>query len=224
MLGRVHDPKSLIKYPSYKKVTICDDWYYFENFKKWHDNHYIEGYHMDKDILSIGEGDLIYSPDRCIFIPKELNYLLTDSEAIRGRYPQGVSFCLGKMNFVSSISRYGLVTKKGFGLAEDAYKHYVSSKQEHVYMVANKYHNDGIISIEAMDKLLSYELPPFKVNGVDGDVDYLFTYMLYGREFKSSNLYEIVRETELSNSTLRKLNKVGSMRGIRFISMEKLDR
>lgn len=223
MLGRVHDPVSLERYPSYNGVKICEDWYYFEKFKKWHDANYIDGYHMDKDILSIGEEEKIYSPERCIFIPKELNYLLTDSLAIRGRYPQGVSFSKNKMLFIASVSKYGVVSKKGSPSALEAYHHYVLEKEAHVKDVAMKYYGTGIIDERARDKLLSYRLPPFSVDGRDGDVDYTFTYLLYGREFKANNLYDIFNETELTSSTLRKLHKGGSMRGIKYIGANKMD-
>ena len=55
--------------PSYFPVRICDEWIYFSNFKKWYDANYIDGYEIDKDLLS----GFLYSPDTCIFIPRVLN-------------------------------------------------------------------------------------------------------------------------------------------------------
>jgi hypothetical protein len=219
MLGRVHDESILLKYPSYNSVTICEDWYHFEKFQEWYNKNYILGYQMDKDIMSIGEDAAMYSPERCRFIPKELNYLLTNSSSMRGRYPQGVSFSRDKMVFMASISKYGLVTRKQFSTARDAYSYYVEQKEGHVHSVADHYFDSGAIGEEMRDKLKLYKLPPFRVDGLDGDTDYNFKYLLYGREFESRNVYDIVKETELSNSTLSKLHKVGSMRGIRFMGM-----
>lgn len=48
-------------------------WKYLSNFKKWYDEHYVEGWHLDKDILM--QGNKFYSPETCCFVPFEINVL-----------------------------------------------------------------------------------------------------------------------------------------------------
>lgn len=75
--------------PTYAGCTVCEEWKYFSNFKTWYDTNYIEGFHLDKDILV--ENNKVYSPDTCRYIPQYLNSLLTDSCKARGKLPVGVS-------------------------------------------------------------------------------------------------------------------------------------
>lgn len=73
MLKRCYSEKYHAKYPTYKDYSVCDDWVYFSNFKRWVETQDWEGKELDKDILV--EGNTIYSPDTCIFVTKEVNYL-----------------------------------------------------------------------------------------------------------------------------------------------------
>lgn len=59
------------KHRTYNDVTVCDEWHNYSNFHKWFEDNYIEGYQLDKDMLS-GETK-IYSPDTCCFISREAN-------------------------------------------------------------------------------------------------------------------------------------------------------
>lgn len=55
-----------------ENISVCNDWLYFSNFKKWYDEHYIDSYVLDKDLLNKGDNK-VYSPETCIFIPKEVD-------------------------------------------------------------------------------------------------------------------------------------------------------
>lgn len=59
--------------PTYEGCTVCDEWLYFSNFKKWFDENYIEGFQLDKDIII--RGNKVYSPQTCCFVPKEINII-----------------------------------------------------------------------------------------------------------------------------------------------------
>lgn len=48
----------------------CDEWLSFSVFAKWFKIAYVEGYHLDKDLLF--KCNKIYSPDTTIFIPGEI--------------------------------------------------------------------------------------------------------------------------------------------------------
>lgn len=78
MLERCFCPKLKRKYPTYEDVTCVDEWLYFSRFKSWMEIQHWEGKALDKDILN--SGNLIYSPDNCIFIPKNLNNFLTNTQ------------------------------------------------------------------------------------------------------------------------------------------------
>lgn len=75
--------------PTYVGVTCCEEWMYFSNFLKWWEDNYVEGYHLDKDILVTN--NRVYSPDTCIFIPMWLNSFVAGSKPNKGVYPIGVT-------------------------------------------------------------------------------------------------------------------------------------
>lgn len=56
---------------TYANTTVCSEWKYFSNFKHWFEQNFVEGYEIDKDILS--DSLSIYSPTTCVFVPKWLN-------------------------------------------------------------------------------------------------------------------------------------------------------
>lgn len=77
MLERCYCDKTQEKFPTYKGCTVCDEWKTFSNFKKWFHEHYIDGWELDKDIISIN--NKVYSPSTCCFVPREINSLLRKS-------------------------------------------------------------------------------------------------------------------------------------------------
>ena len=76
--------------PTYKDCYVSEEWKYFNNFKAWMKKQDWVGMELDKDILV--PGNKIYSPEYCLFIPQELNSLLTDSGSTRGNFPIGACF------------------------------------------------------------------------------------------------------------------------------------
>lgn len=78
MLQRSYDKKYHEKYPTYKIVTVCDEWHNFQNFAQWVENNYnsttMKGWSLDKDLLS--ESNKVYSSETCCFLPQRLNTLL----------------------------------------------------------------------------------------------------------------------------------------------------
>ena len=67
MLRRAFSEKYKAKNPSYLCVTVCEEWKYFSNFKKWMETQYFDGLELDKDILK--SGNSVYSPETCAFVP-----------------------------------------------------------------------------------------------------------------------------------------------------------
>jgi len=88
MLMRAYSPKYQAKYPTYIGVTVCEDWHSFMVFRAWMETQDWEGKHLDKDIIV--PGNKVYSPATCVFVSPQINTLLVDCAAARGKLPVGV--------------------------------------------------------------------------------------------------------------------------------------
>lgn len=71
MLNRCYNEKCQEKHPSYIECTVCDEWHNFQVFAKWHEENYINGFHLDKDIRI--KGNKTYSPSACSFVSQSDN-------------------------------------------------------------------------------------------------------------------------------------------------------
>lgn len=87
------------KYPSYNDVFVDDSWHYFMNFHTWWCNNYQQGYALDKDLLV--QGNKLYSPTTCIYIPVWLNSYISR----KSNHAKGVTFDrnLGKFKAQRSV-------------------------------------------------------------------------------------------------------------------------
>jgi len=78
MIDRCYKSILQEKHPTYKDVTVCEEWHNFQNFAKWMEDNYrpetMQGWELDKDLLS--NFTPTYSPETCCFIPSSLNSLL----------------------------------------------------------------------------------------------------------------------------------------------------
>lgn len=90
MLKRAYCKDEQRRFPSYIGCTVCKEWLVFSVFDKWLTKNNVEGWHLDKDIKKIGNKE--YSPDFCLLVPPEVNCLLLDRAAARGKLPIGVVF------------------------------------------------------------------------------------------------------------------------------------
>lgn len=151
---RCYDEKRRDKNPTYAGCNICDKWKYFSNFKKWFDEHYVEGYHLDKDILV--KGNRTYSPEACCFVPIEINSLFNDHGRRRSNTGiTGVCFCRGKYHV--TISKNG--ENRHIGLYEnknDAKERYKKEKEAYVKEKANEWKDR--ISPDVYEALMKYEI------------------------------------------------------------------
>lgn len=139
MLDRCYNEKTHIKYPTYKDCTVCEEWKRFSSFKEWFDEHYREGWHLDKDILV--KGNKIYSPETCCFVPFAINKLFTKSKASRGEYPIGVSYhrkkydaCLNTKNGAKNRRTIG-----SFNTPEEAFQAYKNAKEKWIKEIADRW-------------------------------------------------------------------------------------
>jgi hypothetical protein len=142
------------KEPTYKGCSICNEWLVFSAFEEWFNNHYVEGFEIDKDLLS-GVGCKLYSPETCVFLPMEINrFLGGKSTKIREGLPLGV-FISGK-RFVAQHGRTYLGT---FGTIEEARNAYLKAKKEYITKLANKWKDK--IEQRAYDALINLDVEKF---------------------------------------------------------------
>lgn len=111
ILKRCYSQKYRQKFPTYDGCTIHDSWKYYKNFKSWFEENYINNYHLDKDFLI--EGNKVYGPTTCIFIPDWLNVFITGHGRARGEWPVGVYYKKSTGGFVSQISKNGKMIHLG---------------------------------------------------------------------------------------------------------------
>lgn len=74
--------------PTYKGCVVCEKWLNFQNFAKWHEQHYIDGCELDKDILGSGK---LYSPSTCKFVTPQENSEKALAKNHRFISPDGVA-------------------------------------------------------------------------------------------------------------------------------------
>ena len=89
MLRRCYSEKFLERNPSYIGTSVCSEWVYASEFKKWMEQQDWDGKSLDKDIIV--HRSKLYSPETCAFVLKATNNFVIASDAIRGEYPIGVS-------------------------------------------------------------------------------------------------------------------------------------
>ena len=120
------------KHPTYKTVSVCEDWLNFHKFKDWMEGQNWEGMDLDKDVLSVITGEKVYSPDNCAFISRELNSFFTLRQNHRGDYPLGVTYKKSGRNIKRYIARLnkpdGRVLLGYFHTASEAHSAYQLAK------------------------------------------------------------------------------------------------
>ena len=130
MLMRCYRKEYGNKHPSYKDCTVCDDWLVFSNFALWASDKMGAGLDLDKDIKI--PNNKSYSPEACLFVSKEVNYIILGKRR-NSRYKQGVSWCSRDKVFNSFISVKGKSKYLGaFSTEDDASESYIKAKKERI--------------------------------------------------------------------------------------------
>ncbi len=101
MLERAYSTKLHAKRTTYIGVSICDEWRNFRAFRTWWIENQVDGWQVDKDILS---DTGVYSPETCLFVPAWLNTFTLDRGASRGEWPIGVYFHKDTGRFLAQCS------------------------------------------------------------------------------------------------------------------------
>jgi len=88
MINRCYNPRYQADKPSYKGVSVCNDWLTFTSFKEWMEKQDWENKELDKDLLF--PGNKVYSPNTCVFITRDLNALLAIG-GTKSNLPRGMT-------------------------------------------------------------------------------------------------------------------------------------
>ena len=155
VICRTYHEYSLIRYPTYRNVEICDEWLCFQNFADWclQNPFYNLGYCLDKDILS--DGDKIYSPDTCCFIPHEINTLLPEKRCDKGDLPTGVTERSGRYRANLSINGSNILLGT-YDTVDEALKVYKEAKEKRIKELSRKW--EGKIEDRVFKKLMNWKI------------------------------------------------------------------
>ena len=157
MLKRCYSDALKKKYPTYEGCEASDNFNSYEYFYEWCHKQIGFGnqdWHLDKDLLI--KGNKVYSEDDCVFIPKEINILLTKSDKIRGKHPIGVSWHERDKAFMAVVSKNkGKPEWLGYFNTElEAFNAYKTAKEAFFKEQAEKW--KGKIDDRAYEALMNY--------------------------------------------------------------------
>ena len=151
MLSRCYSEYAIKKYPTYKGCEVCDEWKRLSNFKRWFEEHYVEGWQLDKDIIK--KGNRVYSPQTCCFVPSQINTALTSDSIInyrRGVFKHG-GYYRCRVGKDCSLLVYG-----PFNTYEEALEKYIIERESYIHELAERY-KEGL-SLNAYKVLLNYKM------------------------------------------------------------------
>ena len=159
MLRRCYSDSFKKKQPTYEGCEVGDKFKSYEYFYEW--CHIQIGFankdwQLDKDLLI--KGNKVYNESTCVFIPKDINSLLTKSAASRGERLIGVHWCNTNKAFVATVSK-GKGKRERLGLFNteiEAFHAYKQAKECHIKEVANKWKDE--IDPKAYEALMNYQV------------------------------------------------------------------
>ena len=159
MLKRCYSDTYQKKQPTYKGCKVGNNFLHYEYFYEW--CHIQVGFNnkdwqLDKDLLV--KGNKVYNESTCVFLPKEINSVLTKSTATRGEYLIGVFWSNTHKAFKAQVSKSkGKKEHLGsFKTELEAFNAYKQAKESFIKEQANKW--KGEIDGRAYEALMSYEV------------------------------------------------------------------
>ena len=151
MIYRCYDQKHLEKFPTYKTVTVCEEWLCYANFEKWFNETYVKFgdvvFEIDKDLKQLNKTHKIYSPETCVWLPKKINYFIINHQHNNSSGALGVSWVSDRNNWLSQIKMFNTGKTKNLGRynsKEQAYQSYLKAKLEQIECAKNYMRSFGI--------------------------------------------------------------------------------
>lgn len=148
MITRCYNKKYHQQRPTYRNCSVCAEWLNFQNFAGWYYSQIREdGWMLDKDIIV--KHNKLYCPERCAFVPVNINSLFTKADATRSEYPIGVH--RSKVYKAKQDKTYEYITAQcsnGYGknvhlgnfqCVEDAFNAYKTFKEALIKKIATEY-------------------------------------------------------------------------------------
>lgn len=139
--------------PGYKDCTICDEWLDDKKkFYEWVDHNFYEidgepTVELDKDILV--PGNKLYSPETCMFVPKQINDLFVHIHGYnpKSKLPTGVTYSEKTGKYKASVmssqdtddNKKHNVVLGFFDTVEEAYEVYKIHKKAEIVYIADCY-------------------------------------------------------------------------------------
>lgn len=163
MFIRCYNKKYQEKTPSYKGCEVCEEWKLFDNFYNWFkdpQNGYRKNYHLDKDLLV--QGNKIYSPETCCFVPQTVNSMMTRNQRIRGKVKSiGVTFRRGKYIARCNFGHKEAATVGVFDNEQDAFIAYKKAKEGYIKNLAEDLFSKEMITEKVYNALLKYDVKQY---------------------------------------------------------------
>ena len=159
MLQRCYSDGFKNKHPTYEGCEVSENFKSYEYFYEWCNKQIgfsNKGWHLDKDLLV--KGNKVYSEYTCVFIPREINSLLTKRDNNRGEYLIGVSWKKANKTFVATVSK-GKGKREHLGLFNtelEAFNAYKTAKESFIKEQANEWKSQ--IDDRAYEALMNYQV------------------------------------------------------------------
>ena len=158
MIRRCYSDKYNRFKPTYIECEVCEEWKYFSNFEKWFKDNYKDGFVLDKDILV--QGNKVYSPETCCFVPPYINSLLVTNDKNRGKLKLGVYLHQGK--YVAQCGINKVQQRIGaFNSEEEAHEAYKKAKYSEIKRVAKESLEKEDIDSKVYNALLNYKISEY---------------------------------------------------------------
>lgn len=159
MLKRCYSDAIKKRCPTYEGCEVSGNFKSYEYFYEWC-NEQIgfanKDWHLDKDLLV--KGNKVYSENTCVFIPKEINLVLTKNDTRRGEHLIGVCWSKTNKAFVARVGKNkGASEHLGYFATElEAFNAYKQAKESFIKEQAKKW--KGKIDDRAYEALMNYEV------------------------------------------------------------------
>ena len=161
MLRRCYSDSSKKKCPTYIGCEVSAKFKSFEYFYEWCNKQigfYNQGnenpFHLDKDLLI--KGNKVYSESTCVFLPQEINSLLTKRTSLRGNHLIGVYWDKTHKAFIALVNKNkGKQEHLGYFKTEiEAFNAYKQAKETFIKEQAEKWKDK--IDERAYEALMNY--------------------------------------------------------------------
>ena len=157
MLERCYSDTFKKKYLTYEGCEASENFKSYEYFYEWCQKQIgfnNEGWQLDKDLLI--KGNKVYSEDSCVFLPQEINKILTKRTTSRGEYLIGIYWSKTHKAFKAQVckNKGGRECLGYFNTELEAFNAYKVAKESFIKEQVNKW--KGKIDGRAYNALMNY--------------------------------------------------------------------